>query len=275
MTRQFFRLFVAILLSAFALEGSVVTPSMFHPGMTRTEADTSLPKDYQWQVLSDRTIRRMWRYADRAVLADFNPQTDKCVFISLVYPKGIDMQEGLIAASELVQGEKIQLKKLGESKQKALQMKNADFGELDGGSYIFVEKLQSGKVIRISWYQLPPASSRLALTAYDELDKTLLGARGDEGVLNALKAEERQRQGAVRTDNGANAGRGQVVIMTADGYVPDYDRDGAKPKKRVKLQLDRAARLKEKVQTMDPVYWAIAGLVLLLLIGWCVASSRK
>lgn len=247
---------------------------MLHPGMTRTEADASLPKDYQWQVLSDKTIRRMWRSGDGAVLADFNPQTDKCVFLSYVYPKGIAMQEGLMAASELVQGEKIQLKKLGSSKQKALQMKNADFGELKDGSYIFLEKLQDGRVIRLSWYQLPPAESRLALTAYDQLDKTLLGARGDEGVLQALMQDEHRRQGSVSKSGDGDAARQQVVVMTADGYVPDYDH-AAKPKKRVKLQLDRASLLKEKAETMDPVYWAIGGLVLLLLIGWCVASSRK
>lgn len=275
MITSLFRLLLAVLLGVCLLEGAVVTPAMLHPGMTRSEADAALPKDYQWQVLSDKTIRRMWRYGDRAVLADFNPQTDQCVFISFVYPKGISMDEGLLAASELVQGAKIQLKKLKASKEKALQMKNADFGELEGGSYIFLEKFKDGRVLRISWYQLPPAASRLALKAHSEPDTTLLGARGDEGALQALMAEERRRQGAAAPGSGSGEARRQVVIMTADGYVPDYDRKEGKPKKRVKFQAARADLLKEKVAGMDPVYWAIGGLVLLLLIGWCVASSRK
>lgn len=259
---------------SLAFAEGVVTPSSLHPGLTRTEADASLPKNYQWQVLSDKTVRRMWRYADRAVLADFDPRSDKCVFISHVYPKGIGMQEGLMAASELVEGKELQLKKLGSAKERALQMQNADFGELPGGSYLFVEKRKDGRVIRISWYMLPPASSRLTLTALSQDDKTLLGARGDEGALAALVAEERQRQGTVKAEPGQGRAS-QVVIMTADGFVPDYDRKSGKPKKRVGIQTSQFDKLKRAVADVEPVHWAIAGLVLLLLIGWCVASSRK
>lgn len=268
-------LFVFLLLP-LAFAERVVTPSALHPGLTRTEADASLPKNYQWQVLSDKTVRRMWRYADRAVLIDFDPRTDKCVFLSLVYPKGIGMQEGLLAASELVQGKELQLKKLGSSREKALQMQNADFGELPGGSYLFVEKRKDGRVIRISWYLLPPASSRLTLKAFTHVDRTLLGARGDESVLTELMADERQRQGAVKAQPGqADSPRSQVVIMTADGYVPDYDRKSSKAKKRVGIQMSQLDKLKKTVSGVDPVHWAIAGLVLLLLVGWCFVSSRK
>ncbi len=271
-----FRFFLAFLFASFACAADVVTPSSLHPGLTRTEADASLPKDYQWQVLSDKTVRRMWRYADRAVLADFDPQTDQCVFLSLVYPKGIGTHEGLMAASELVQGSELQLKKLGKSKEKALQMQNADFGELPGGSYLFVEKRKDGSIIRISWYRLPPASSRLTLTAMTQVDKTLMGSRGDEGILNSLIADERRRQGTIKPGAAQEGGgRPRPVIMTADGYVPDYDRTEGKPKKRVKVQLAQAERLKTTVAGLEPVHWAIAGLVLLLLVGWCVASSRK
>lgn len=274
MISSLFRLLALFFLGSCLLEGSETAPVMPHPGMTRSEADAALPKDYQWQVLSDKTIRRMWRDGDRAVIADFNPETDQCVFISLVYPKGIDMNEGLVAASELVQGEQIQLKKLKASKEKALGMMRAEFGELEGGSYLFVEKRKDGKVARISWYSLPPAASRLALTAYAELGKTLLGARGDEEVMKALMDDERRRQGRAARNEGAETRR-QVVVMTADGYVPDYDRKESKAKKRVKFEPDRAELLMEKARGVDPVYWAIGGLFLLLLIGWCVASSRK
>lgn len=263
------------LLFPLAFAEEVVTPAELHPGLTRTEADKTLPKDYQWQILSDKTVRRMWRYADRAVLADFNPDTDKSVFLSLVYPKGIGIQEGLMAASELVQGKELQLKKLGKSKEKALQMQNADFGELPDGSYLFVEKRKDGRIVRISWYKLPPASSRLVLKGLTHVDKTLLGTRGDENVLAGLMADERRRQGAVKAKPGqADSPRSQVVIMTADGYVPDYDRKSGK-KTRVVIQTSQFDKLKQAVAGIDPVHWAIAGLVLLLLIGWCVASSRK
>ena len=276
MRSSLFCFLLVFLLFPLTFAEGIVTPASLHPGLTRTEADASLPKDYQWQILSDKTVRRMWRYADRAVLADFDPRTDKCVFLSLVYPKGIGMQEGLLAASEIVQGKELQLKKLGSAKEKALQMQNADFGELPDGSYLFVEKRKDGRVIRISWHQLPPAGSRLTLKGLTHADKTLLGARGDENVLAELMTDERRRQGTVKAQPGqADGPRSQVVIMTADGYVPDYDRKAGKPKKRVGIQMSQLDKLKKTVSGIDPVHWVIAGLVLLLLVGWCFASSRK
>ncbi len=268
-------------------------PFGLHTKITRNEADKELPKNYEWRILEDMTVRRVWKNEAETAMADFRPRTDQCLFISLAYPRPLSREEALRRASRLAGGEKLEPVRLKEAKRTQLQMMPADVAKLKDGSYLFLEKKTGGRIARISWYKQPPDSTRLNLQEAVDEGRTALGSRADAGMLTVLKSEEARRQalpahrdsggespsippGAAARHSSDEAARHTPAERTAEHPAQQQQNTPAPAaKERTEMDTSRMKDVLGYLRVMDPLYWAGIGAALLLLVTWFFASSHR
>lgn len=168
--------------------------------MTRDEAD-NLSKDYDYEVLSDLSVRRTWRVDGRRISIDFDSKNDQAVSIIVSYVEPIARKMGLEDA-KILAGDKVDKPKWKTLKKEAAEkfgMENAEALQLSDGSYLFREVTADKKkrFTRLSLFAQMPKENRFELTVLDASGgKTALGSATVGSGIKELYADEARRMGA-------------------------------------------------------------------------------
>ena len=217
--------------------------------LTRTQAD-SFTKDYDYEVLSDYSVRRTWRLDGRKVAIDFANKTDEAICITVTYVEPASRKDGL-ADAKVLAGDKVDSPKWKQVKSEAAAkfgMKNAEALQLSDGTYLFREVTADKKkqFTRLSLYAKMPKEDRSTLAVLDATGgKTALGSATVGTAVKELYADEATRRGTggpavAAADTSAESDSDTPVDVgpriTALGSEP-----GARAAQRRKQQAEAAA----------------------------------
>lgn len=216
---------LSLSLAAVSLAGAIELSDL-SPTMTRTQADSTLSKDYKSRVLTDLTVRRVWNLDDnRKLSVDFNPGTDRMICMMVDYRKGVPTKNASADMRKLVNAEsKISWKKMSRDKAEKYGVKNAKAAKTDN-AYLFMECDKNGKCIRITAFTEKPSNSRVALKDIDPNSdgKTALGNsnRGSAGKL--LIQDEQRRFSTPLSTTKPDKPAKPTVTDTADDDEDEFD----------------------------------------------------
>lgn len=195
MKHVFYLLFSALSILLPLTAGAVQLDDI-SPTLTRSMADGNLSKDYQFRVLSDMSVRRVWNLdSNRKLSLDFNPSSDKLLMAMVEYRKAVSPKEASRDARKLTGAKKAKWKKMDSKRVAKYDVaKNSRNSKL-GDCYGFIEMNSSGKCTRLMVYTTLPTENRSRLGTADPNDDgvTALGSRSGGGLAKTLYAQEERR----------------------------------------------------------------------------------
>ncbi len=229
--------------------------------LTRTEAD-NFSKDYEYEVLSDHSVRRTWRMSGKKIAIDFESKTDNAICITVTYNEPAPRKEGL-ADAKVLAGDKVDKSKWKEVKSAAalkFGMSHAEALQLSDGSFLFREVTNDKKkrFTRLSLYAKMPKENRSDLAVLDATGgKTALGSATVGTEVKELYEDEAKRRGA-----GAAVAVAEVekVEPTPSNYGPRVTALGSTPGARAAQRRQReeeAAQNAASAQQTAPVASAV------------------
>ncbi len=235
--------------------------------MTRSEADASLSKNYEYRVLQDVSIRRTWDEGNRRISIDFTPTNDKAVLITIEYKKPVTRTVADRDAAALVGGKLTKWRKGKAARMAEIGLKTAHFVRTPQGGFLFRERAKKGKYSRLAYFASTPKTNRWELNDFDDSRRvTALGSTaGGEGVDYLRKDEERRRKTAVKPVK-----RPTAIAAANPGPAPaadDFEDTSATADDEESAE-DVAAAAPEGsfLDKLQPVHYGIIGGVLLLLL---------
>ncbi len=252
------------------LNAGALELSDLHLPMSRSEADSSLTKDYSYTVLEDMTVRRQWRLSNRVVTVDFSPrQGDEALLIYIDYRSPVTAAACDRDAAMLLGGSATGWKRLNEKRARHLGMEKAEGLKIEGGRYCFRELDAQGHITRLAYYAGVPKDVRWNLAA-DEHDDgtTAMGNRSDSNKGFLWKDEARRKGGAsaaAATSAGQQASDGKHGDSSSSGPVV-VKVEAAPVIARPEEPVDVVETLRGYLDKLTPTHYAIGGGVLLLLL---------
>ncbi len=182
--------------SAAALEVTDIPAEIF----SREYADAHFTKDYEYRLLEDNSVRRIWKADGYTLIADFDIRSSKVICVFVDYEPAASRSVAQEHARHLVAGrnEGVQW---GNTRSEAVQRvglpKARRFMELTDGSYIFWES-NSARVNncdRLCWFAGKPKADRMAVGNLSATSgRTALGSTSMSGVHSSLKSDEERRR---------------------------------------------------------------------------------
>ncbi len=242
--------------------------------MTRSEADATLSKDYQYRVLQDVSIRRSWDDGNRKVSIDFTPSNDKAVLITIDYKKPVTATVANRDAEAMAGGKLGKWRKGKTKKMEEIGLKKAQFVRTEQGGFIFRERAKKGKYSRLAYFASTPKDNRWELTEFDDRRRvTALGSTaGGEGIDYLRKDEERRRKTPAKP-RPAKRPTAIAAVTPAPGKVTAPATDefedtsaAAEEEEEAVEEEPLAAQENDWLSTLKPMHYGIVGGVLLLLI---------
>lgn len=233
--------------------------SDLHLPLTRTEAD-SFTKDYDYEVLSDHSVRRTWRLDGRKVAIDFDSKSNEAICITISYAEPAPRKEGL-ADAKILAGDKVDNPKWKQVKDAAagkFGMKNAEALQLSDGTYLFREQTDDKKkrFTRLSLYAKMPKEDRSTLAVLDATGgKTALGAATVGTVVKDLYADEAARRGTGPADVAA-ADSSTESEQVAVNVGPRVTALGSTPGARAAMRRQQEEAAAESPASSTPVQTA-------------------
>lgn len=172
--------------------------------LTRTEADNTLSKDYEYRFLEDMSVRRSWKLEGKTVHVDFRiTRPEQAICIAVEYNKPVS-RKTVHKDIKTLTGGKCHYEKLGTPKKgsNTYGLKNvrgarfrADGAKTD--SWVFVEHTnkKQTKCTRLVYYAKKPAQDRFSLgDASSNTGYTAMGSTGASINLTALRDNEEKRR---------------------------------------------------------------------------------
>lgn len=278
------------LLCSFLLFESAVAvaegvPFGLRPNLTRNDADKALPKNYEWTILEDMTVRREWKKEGVRGVMDFSPRDNKCIYLQISFAGGIPVKEAKETAALLAGDSPLKFRKLKAEKQRVLNMKKSIFSVLNDGSFLFLESGGSGRIARICWFKQQPTDSRADLQEGTTGGKTALGSRGDAGTLTMLRADEQRRMVAPQT--GSSTAVASVSSKSDRSEIANGDRRVVKNSVKQSDTRKEGSVAKERAvgdegeashEALEPLWknplFILGGSVVVLFVGlWLFAPT--
>ena len=167
--------------------------------LTRRYADEHFSKDYEFIVLEDNSIRRMWQAGDCSITIDFDIRSDKPLSIYISYKEEVDHVRVMEDMAGLVRGrnEGCKWSKAKEASARGVGLSSARFMRLTDGSFLFLESGKAEKSYsRLIWFSEAPRRNRMELAeAKGHTGRTAMGTRagGGSAVEEIIRDEEKRR----------------------------------------------------------------------------------
>ncbi len=247
--------------------------------MTRSEADASLSKNYEYRVLQDVSIRRTWEEGNRRISIDFTPTNDKAVLITIDYKKPVtravaDRDAAAMAGGKLGKWRKGKAKKMEE-----IGLTSAHFVRTPQGGFIFRERAKKGKYSRLAYFASTPQDNRWELNEFDDSRRvTALGSTaGGEGVAYLRKDEEKRRKTPAKPVKRPAAVAAAPTVPDKPQAGDDFEDTSAPAEEEADDAGEDVAAAPEGslLDKLTPMHYGIIGAVLLLLLVIrMVAKSR-
>jgi len=192
-TRTFLAWIIAIVFSfsCYALEVGDL-----HLPLTRSDADKTLTKDYHFEVLTDGTVRRIWRTANRTIAVDFDPVNDAAICITITYAKPVSRKTAEADADAMSPDTEAKWKK---TKAAAVEKVGIPVGssikEFEDNSMMFLEAASAKKKYSaVSYHAKAPRKNRKELEPVADDQRTAMGSTSMAGNIKFLIKDEENRR---------------------------------------------------------------------------------
>lgn len=287
-------LLLASLAGGFELNG--ISPEMIRP-----EADDLLPKNYNYRVLNDMSVRRTWNADEnRQLIMDFEPKKDRLVYLSMKYHQPVSMEDATKDLLQLCDKEKVKWSKLPRDVAKKIAVHEDSRAMKLGKGYAIVETTGAGKCYCISIYPRAPKENRRALTDIGAIAygaKDLAKNTSDKAIAKLMKDEEKRQMTPGKADLAKSVAAAKAAaaarraaeekveevqeVATTDTPEPD-EKEIAVVEKKVKKapkkkELSGLEALLAKLGIDEPgvVHYSVGGGILLLILIIIFSSSGK
>lgn len=247
--------------------------------LTRRYADQHFSKDYEFIVLEDNSIRRMWQAGDCSIAIDFDIRSDKPLSIYITYNEEVDHVRVMEDMMGLVRGrnEGCKWSKAKEASARGVGLSSARFMRLTDGSFLFLESGKAEKSYsRLIWFSEAPRRNRLELAeAKGHTGRTAMGTRagGSTAVAEIVKDEEKRR-GRARTTTTPKSS--PIIPATAPAPAAPESEPVQTPQTAPDVPADNLLAACGIDLNNKFVKWGlIGGGVLLLLIIWNSISAAR
>ncbi|MBR5888072.1 MAG: hypothetical protein IKZ07_07680 [Akkermansia sp.] len=275
---QFFRTVCGYLLMASAAVALEVKDLPVE-GLTREYADRNFGKNYDYYILEDNSVRRVWKEAGYTLTLDFDIRSSKLLSLSVDYQPAAPKNVALKDARHLCEGrnEGVKWVKIKEESANKVGLKDARLSRLTDGSFLFWESAgSSGECERLCWFAEAPRQDRSKIAeANAYTGRTAMGSTGSmSGSVAVLQQDEARRRGRpMPTHRQSGRPKSDPIVVTP---APDTEsQSGKKPGKSVEMTNPLAALGIELDDEMKK-WLMIGGGVLLLLIIWSrISEARK
>lgn len=187
---------ITLLLIIAAAPSFALRVSDINPGLTRSQADNTLSKDYSYKVLDDFTVRRTWVLSsNKRVSLDFNPQNDKLLMVMLEYGSGINQQQAAADVRDITGAGKTKWKRVDKKKAEKYDVEVNSLNAKSGSCYAFMEMSKSKKCKKVLIYTSLPDSNRSKLGVADtsSSQETALGTRAGASIGKVIAEQEASR----------------------------------------------------------------------------------
>lgn len=200
--------------------------------LTRTDADNTLSKDYDYRFLEDMSVRRSWKLKGKTVHVDFRiTRPEQAICIAVEYNKPVS-RKTVHEDIKTLTGGKCNYKKLGNPKSGTntygLKYARGAKFRVDGAtadSWVFVEHANKSqkKCTRLVYYAKKPSQDRFALgDATSGGGYTAMGSSGASINIASLKANEEKRR-AIKPQAKVAAGKEGSGNKLASKTEPKVD----------------------------------------------------
>ncbi len=187
---------ITLLLIIAAAPSFALRVSDINPGLTRSQADNTLSKDYSYKVLDDFTVRRTWEISsNKRVSLDFNPQNDKLLMVMLEYGSGINQQQAAADVRSITGAGKTKWNRVDKKKAEKYDVEVNSLNAKSGSCYAFMEMTKSKKCKKVLIYTSLPDSNRSKLGVADTASskETALGTRTGASIGKVIAEQEASR----------------------------------------------------------------------------------
>lgn len=247
--------------------------------LTRRYADQHFSKDYEFIVLEDNSIRRMWQAGDCSITIDFDIRSDKPLSIYITYNEEVDHVRVMEDMMGLVRGrnEGCKWSKAKEASARGVGLSSARFMRLTDGSFLFLESGKAEKSYsRLIWFSEAPRRNRLELAeAKGHTGRTAMGTRAGGGTAVAeIVKDEEKRRGRARTTTTPKSS--PIIPATAPAPAAPESEPVQTPQTAPDVPADNLLAACGIDLNNKFVKWGlIGGGVLLLLIIWNSISAAR
>lgn len=196
-----------------------------HLPLTRSDADKTLTKDYNFDILTDGTVRRTWHTAKRTISVDFDPQDDAAICITITYANPVSRKTAEADADAMSPDTEAKWKKTkAEAVEKVGIPAGSSIKEFADNSMMFLEAASAKhKYTAVSYHAKAPRGNRKELQPVAGDQRTALGATSMAGNIKSLIKDEETRQSTpseVAATGTASAGTergdaGEVAVETS------------------------------------------------------------
>lgn len=279
--KQFFRT-IGCCLSLVGAVSALEVSELPVQGLTREYADSNFSKDYDYYILSDYSVRRIWKSEGYTLMLDFDIRSSKLLALYIDYEPAARKKDAMEHMRHLCEGRDEDTKwvKTKEKSANKVGLKNARHRSLTDGSLLFWESAgSSGDCERMCWFVEAPREDRLKIAeANKNTGKTAMGSRSGGGFEVLFKDEDRRRSSSATP-------RPTTVPSAPSNVQPE-----PKPEQGAEPATEQPARARgEQVAVTNPLAkWGIelndetkkwlmyGGGALLLIIIWNrIAAARR
>lgn len=200
-----FKYLIPAIASAFTL-ASALEVSDLSMGLTRSEADDTLTKDYEYTVMNDLMVRRTWSDDSRRIIkVDFDPKDDSLKSIIVEYKEPVSVKFASKDILSITKAHKISWRKLSSNRADKYGINRARAAKVDG-AYILLDTDDSDKCLYfILTPEKPDEAPRISIPVMDLNDsgETALGSASSHSRsagLAIMDDEEKRHMTPNKTD---------------------------------------------------------------------------
>lgn len=224
------RTFIAWVIAVASLSCYALEVGDLHLPLTRNDADKTLTKDYNFDILTDGTIRRTWYTDKRTIAVDFDPTDDAAICITITYANPVSRKTAEADADAMSPDNGAKWKKTkAEAVEKVGIPAGSSIKEFEDKSMIFLEAASAKhKYVAVSYHAKAPRKNRKELEPVAGDHRTALGSTSMAGNIKFLIKDEEARQGTPsETAATETASAGRQPAAGGDAGAPAVKTDVA------------------------------------------------
>lgn len=185
--------------------------------LTRADADSLYSERYEYSILKDLSIRRVWEDAKHRVSLDFEVANDRLIMAQLYYKSPLDKTLALEDAKAMLpKGLSLgKWKKANAEQTETLGLGDCFYQKLENGSFFFIELNKQGQAECLLYFASTPRLNRRKLAVAETEAYTAMGSNPNASAALVLLEDEAERgkyrQKAAEKRNKPSGGKTSVA----------------------------------------------------------------
>ncbi len=161
--------------------------------ITRKQADSLYKKTYQYKVLDDISVRRIWSDPNHTVTLDFEVAKDSLVMAEVQYNKPIELKDAAADAERINGSELGKWQRAKAEQSKSIGLGNCYYIRTDDNRFFFIEVDNDKQATSIIYFSTPPKVNRRELEEAETNSFTAMGTSAKATAAEELYKDEDSR----------------------------------------------------------------------------------